>query len=138
MNNGIISKAALEARRAMYKPDSRVELVSTTDPYTSLKPGDKGTVCHIDDIGTVFVAWDNGSTLGMAYGADEIKYSPLPVSDTVFKEIMAVRATGKSNMLDRNAVQRIAMEMGFYDLADFIEADPKAYSTFIITGGREQ
>ena len=71
--NGIISKAALEARRARYTPGSRVELVSMTDPFTKLVPGTQGKVLFVDDIGTVHIAWDNGSTLGAAYSEDHIK-----------------------------------------------------------------
>jgi hypothetical protein len=71
--NEFISKAALEARRIRFKPGTRVELVSMNDPYTTLKPGNRGTVKHVDDIGTVFMRWDSGSGLGAAYGADEIK-----------------------------------------------------------------
>ena len=44
---------------------SRVRLIHTNDEYTTLKPGDLGTVSFIDDTGTVFVNWDNGSSLGM-------------------------------------------------------------------------
>ena len=44
---------------------SRVRLIHTNDKYTTLKPGDLGTVSFIDDTGTVFVNWDNGSSLGM-------------------------------------------------------------------------
>lgn len=43
----------------------RVRLIRTTDPYTRLKRGDEGVVMTIDCTGTVFVKWDNGSTLGM-------------------------------------------------------------------------
>ena len=69
------SKAALEARKARYTPGSRVEL----DPYTSLTPGERGTVQEVDSIGTVHIQWDCGSTLGVAYGADEIKLLPPPL-----------------------------------------------------------
>lgn len=51
-------------------PGDRIILKSTTDPYTNLKPGDKGTVDHIDDIGTVHIDWDNGSNLGLVPGED--------------------------------------------------------------------
>ena len=44
MNNP--SKAIVEARKARFIPGSRVELVSMADPYTSLKPGDRGEVDH--------------------------------------------------------------------------------------------
>ena len=130
----IISKAALEARKARYKPGCRVELVSMNDPYTNLKPGDRGDVTAVDSIGTVFVNWDNGSTLDAAYGADEIKLAPSPMSDTVREQILAVRATGKTNMFDVKAVFELAVQMDFSELADFICMDAKAYSHFILTG----
>jgi hypothetical protein len=50
-----------------------VELIRMDDPYAALKPGDQGTVSFVDDIGTIFVDWDCGSTLGAAYGADMIR-----------------------------------------------------------------
>ena len=69
-----ISQVALEALRALYKPGTRVELILMNDPYSnSLKPGDRGTVTDVDDIGSVFVDWDNGSKLAVVYGPDKIK-----------------------------------------------------------------
>ena len=50
-----------------------VELVFMNDPYTILKPGDQGTVIAVDDVGTVHIAWDRGSSLGAAYGEDRIR-----------------------------------------------------------------
>ena len=32
-----------------------------------------GTVRSVDDTGTVFVRWDNGSGLGVVYGVDRIR-----------------------------------------------------------------
>lgn len=49
----------------------RVMLVSTNDPYTRLRYGDEGTVTNIDCMGTVFVKWDNGSTLGLIEDAGD-------------------------------------------------------------------
>jgi len=43
------------------------------DPYSRLKPGDQGEVLMVDDIGTIHVHWDCGSSLGVAYGEDHIK-----------------------------------------------------------------
>ena len=48
----------------------RIRLVSTTDPYTNLQAGDEGTVRFADDMGTVHVHWDNGSTLGLLAAED--------------------------------------------------------------------
>ena len=95
--NGIISKAALEARRARYKPGTRVELVSMCDPYTKIAPGTKGTVVGVDSIGTCHIQWDDGSTLGAAYGEDEIKLVPPRMPDAVREQIMAIRASGETN-----------------------------------------
>ena len=131
------SKAAVDARKARFKPGSRVELVSMTDTYTDLKPGDRGTVTAVDSIGTVHIQWDCGSTLGAAYGADEIRMLPNLITEEVKKQILAVRATGLCNMFDTIAVQRIAHSKYFYELVCLLADDPKEYSHFILTGKRE-
>lgn len=46
------------------KVDDRVRLVFCDDPDAP-PSGTEGTVSFIDDRGTVFVNWDNGSSLGM-------------------------------------------------------------------------
>lgn len=57
--------------RSHYSKGSRVKLIRMNDPYCrDLKPGMMGTVTHVDDIGTIHVAWDCGSTLGVIYGVD--------------------------------------------------------------------
>lgn len=48
----------------------RVMLIQCTDPYATLPAGSKGTVQFVDDLGTVHVRWDNGSTLGLVPGHD--------------------------------------------------------------------
>lgn len=65
----VISKAALEGLRRWYKPGTRVELLQMDDVQAPLI-GTKGTVLGVDDIGSIMVAWDNGSGLSVAYGAD--------------------------------------------------------------------
>jgi hypothetical protein len=71
--NGFTSKATVERLRMAYPSGCRVELISMDDPYAKLKPGEQGTVCCVDSIGTVFVDWDCGSGLGIAYGVDHIR-----------------------------------------------------------------
>lgn len=51
----------------------RIELVSTTDKYTNLTVGEFGTIRFVDDYGTIFVDWDNGSKLGMIPGVDKYR-----------------------------------------------------------------
>lgn len=52
----------------------RVRLISTTDEYTKLTMGSEGTVFLIDDIGTMFVNWDDGSTLGLLEDEDKWEF----------------------------------------------------------------
>jgi hypothetical protein len=60
------------------------------------------------------------------------------MSQTVKEQILAVRDTGKTNMLDTNMVQRVAFDMEFYELVNFIEDDRRAYARFIMTGKTEE
>ena len=73
MSNSFPSRETVEALRQQYPKGMRVELVTMDDPYSKLRPGDLGTVEMVDDIGTIFVQWDCGSGLGVAYGVDSIK-----------------------------------------------------------------
>ena len=131
-NNSFPNKAAVEARRSRYAKGARVELVSMFDPYTTLKPGDRGTVNFVDDTGTVFTDWDNGSTLGAVYGEDEIRL--LSKAEVIKEQCRKVASTGTSNMFDVNAVLKIALEMGCGELADFMMTNTKAYGVLILTG----
>ena len=70
---GIPSRKQLEYLRSHYPPSTRVELISMNDPYTKLRPGDRGTITFFDDIGTAFVDWDCGSCLGLVFGEDSFK-----------------------------------------------------------------
>lgn len=65
-----ISPELLMQYKEKFKYGTRVRLVCMEDPYSSLKPGDTGTVTGVDDIGTIHVSWDCGSSLGVAYGED--------------------------------------------------------------------
>ena len=63
-----------ERVRKQYPNGTRVELVSINDPYNKrLVPGERGTVNHVDDTGTIFVKWDCGSGLGSVYNVDRIR-----------------------------------------------------------------
>lgn len=64
------SKETVKRLREQYPAGTRVELVCMNDPYTKLKPGNRGTVTQVDSIGTIHVNWDRGSSLGVAYGED--------------------------------------------------------------------
>ena len=68
--NNFPPKEVVEQLRLEFPKGTRVELIRMKDPYTKLKPGDKGTVTMVDSIGTIFVSWDRGGGLGVAYGED--------------------------------------------------------------------
>lgn len=59
--------------RNKYPEGTRVELLYMNDPYTKIPKGTKGTVSLVDSMATIHVKWDNGSSLGVAYGEDEIR-----------------------------------------------------------------
>ena len=60
----------LKQLKEYYTAGTRVILIRMSDPYTNLRQGDRGTVTMVDDIGTVHVNWDRGSTLGVVFGED--------------------------------------------------------------------
>ncbi len=69
MNNDFPSKGLVAYRKKQYPAGTRVELVCMDDPQAP-PIGTKGTVTTVDDIGTVHVNWDNGSSLGLVFGQD--------------------------------------------------------------------
>lgn len=127
----------LKIMRNYYPTGTRVELVRMEDPYTKLKPGDKGTVVHVDDIGTIHINWDCGSSLGVAFGVDQcrrIKECANKKDVIIIEQILAIRDSGRTNMLDTIMVQRIAYDQGYYDLVVFMEEHREKYVHFIMTG----
>lgn len=60
------------------------------------------------------------------------------MTDTIRKQILAVRATGETNMLDTHMVQVIANRMGFYELVIYLEEHKKEYANFILTGSTRE
>ncbi|MEG2896550.1 MAG: DUF4314 domain-containing protein [Niameybacter sp.] len=69
------SKEVVKHIRSYYPVGARVELIQMED--VSAPPvGTKGTVLGVDDIASIMVAWDNGSRLSVAYGADRCRVIP--------------------------------------------------------------
>lgn len=64
-----IRRETVERLRREYPVGCRVELLQMEDVQAP-PIGTKGTVRGVDDIGSIMVAWDNGSGLSVAYGAD--------------------------------------------------------------------
>ena len=56
------------------------------------------------------------------------------MNEKVKEQIVSVRKTGLTNMFDLNAVQRIAYDLDYFELVNFIEENKAAYVRFILTG----
>ena len=65
-----ITPDELAGLRSHYPRGCRVKLICMNDPYRDLEAGMLGTVMHVDDIGTIHVSWDCGSSLGVVLGED--------------------------------------------------------------------
>ena len=70
----VITKEALQVLREQFPKGTRLELIEMDDPYNrKLVPGCRGTVTSVDSLGTIHVAWDCGSSLGIVYGVDRCR-----------------------------------------------------------------
>ena len=70
---GFPSEETVKSLREQYPKGTRIELSYMNDPYSKLGYGERGTVDHVDDAGTIHVRWDCGSGLGIAYGEDSCR-----------------------------------------------------------------
>lgn len=61
-----------EQKQAL-KIGTKVQLIRLNDPYSTLKPGEIGTVQSIDSYGHIKVLWEHGSTLALIRGIDLYK-----------------------------------------------------------------
>ena len=66
------SRETVERIRKQYPSGSRVELIRMEDEQAP-PIGTNGTVIGVDDIGSIMVQWDNGSSLNVVYGEDRCR-----------------------------------------------------------------
>lgn len=67
-----MKQSELESLRREYPIGARVVLEKMDDQQAP-PIGTKGMVTGVDDIGSIMVKWDNGSSLNVAYGEDICK-----------------------------------------------------------------
>jgi len=60
------------------------------------------------------------------------------MNEKIREQILAIRDTGLTNMFDKIAVQRLAIEREYFELVSFLEENTKAYVRFILTGESEK
>jgi hypothetical protein len=123
----------LKRLRECYPTGSRVELL-LMDDIQAPPIGTKGTVLGVDNAGSIMVRWDNGSGLSVAYGADQCRSLVPDFTKTVRDQILSIRDSGETNMLDIPMVQRLAFDHEYYELVSFIEDHRKSYAAFIMKG----
>lgn len=126
------SRKEINNLRRKYYEGLRVKLIEMNDTQAP-KVGTKGTVKGVDDIGSILIDWDDGSTLSVVYGVDRVEILP-EVTKKVLNQILSIRNSGRTNMLDTYEVQKIAYELDFYELVCFIEENRSLYFNFIVTG----
>lgn len=62
----------IKSLKERYPVGCIVELIQMNDKYAP-PVGTRGKVICVDDLGTIHVKWNNGSTLGVAYEEDSCK-----------------------------------------------------------------
>lgn len=62
----------IDRLRKEYPAGTRVELVEMADLHAPAV-GTLGTVIAVDDIGSLIMEWDDGSSLNVVYGEDLVK-----------------------------------------------------------------
>lgn len=67
-----MSDYIVESLKKQFPVGSRVELIKMDDKQAP-PIGTRGTVKGVDDIGSIMVSWDNGSSLNVIYGEDECR-----------------------------------------------------------------
>ena len=68
-------KDRLEQLRKRYPEGTKIELVEMDDVQAP-PVGTVGTVYGVDDLGSLLVRWENGSSLSVIDGVDRVKKIP--------------------------------------------------------------
>jgi len=58
------------------------------------------------------------------------------ITDKVVEQILDIRNSGMTNMINTVTVQRIANDRGYYELVIFIEEHKGEYAHFVLIGDR--
>jgi Domain of unknown function (DUF4314) len=78
----LFGRSRFSLARTAIMPDvvgKRIKLIHTKNPYTYLKPGDRGTVVDVTELPyedtpfSVLVQWDNGPRLAILDGYDDYR-----------------------------------------------------------------
>ena len=131
---GFPDRDTVEWVRKEYPEGTRVILEAMNDVQAP-PAGTMGTVRGVDDTASLIMRWDNGSGLNVVYGVDRVK--KMIMTDKVFRQLLAIRDSGETNMFDTAMVQRLAFDRGLFELVCYIEDHKKEYVHFIMYGREE-
>jgi hypothetical protein len=67
----IMTTKQLETLRKQYPAGTKVRLISMTDEPYPVPSGTVGEVTYVDDIGSIHVRWQNGSSLALIPESDK-------------------------------------------------------------------
>ena len=70
-------RETVDELRNIYPVGARVCLMKMDD-FQAPPIGTMGTVRGVDDVGSIMVAWDTGSSLSVAYGEDDVGVVSVP------------------------------------------------------------
>lgn len=68
-----LNEHKIEFIKQNYPKGTRIRCIEMKDSYHPVPSGSIGIVKHVDDAGTIHVAWENGSSLGLIYNEDIFK-----------------------------------------------------------------
>lgn len=68
----MVSREKIHELRKEYPAGTRV-ILEAMDDIQAPPIGTKGIVKGVDDIGSLLVSWDNGSSLKVLYGIDKVR-----------------------------------------------------------------
>lgn len=68
----MLDKKQVETIKKLYPKGTKIHLYYMNDT-NAVPSGTNGVVDCVDDIGTIHVIWENGSTLGLVYGEDKFE-----------------------------------------------------------------
>ena len=70
------NKAYLENLRKQYPVGTKIQLISMRDEKYPILLGTIGEVTHIDDMGSIHMKWQNGSSLAIIPEVDSFRVAP--------------------------------------------------------------
>ena len=111
----------IDMTKQNYPEGTRVELIEMKDKQAP-PAGTLGTVQHVDDYGTVFVKWDNGTTIGAVLGVDMIRKPVLHEYDVSCKIEGRFHVTVKAKSL-KEAAEKASNAYYDADFGDLEESD---------------